>query len=264
MTSAKTSVQKAPVKKKKKDLTNIIAPLIVLVVIVAAVQIICTVFNVNEHVIPKPFDMVTETVRLFGDIWPHFLFTIKIVLLGFVISVPLGMLIAAVLSQSKVLTSALSPIILVLVITPMMTLVPLMLLWLGTNPNLRLLVIIVQATPIITFNTLNGFTHVEKEKLELGASVGASKLQTFIKITFMNAMPQVFTGVKLGCIFSVIGAISADFVGGKIGMGTRIVYYTKYNNTAVVFGCIILVALIGLALYYAVNALERRIVLWKK
>lgn len=258
-----TSV-KANAKKKRKDLTSIVAPLVVLIILVLGLQLICTAFNVNEHVIPKPFDMVSETIRVFGDILPHFLFTLKIVLLGFVISVPLGMLIAAVLSQSKVLTSALSPIILALVITPMMTLVPLMLLWLGTNPNLRLLVIIVQATPIITFNTLNGFTHVEKEKLELGAAVGASKLQTFVKITFMNAMPQVFTGVKLGCIFSVIGAISADFVGGKIGMGTRIVYYTKYNATAVTFGCIILVAVIGLALYYAVSAMERRVVLWKK
>lgn len=252
------------IKKRRKDLTSIIASLVVLAVLVIGLQIICTVFDVNAHVIPEPFDIITETVRVFPDILPHFLFTIKIVLLGFVISVPLGMLIAALLSQSKLLTSALSPIILALVITPMMTLVPLMLLWLGTDPNLRLLVIIVQATPIITFNTLNGFTHIEKEKLELGAAVGASRLQTFTKITFMSAMPQVFTGVKLGCIFSVIGAISADFVGGKIGMGTRIVYYTKYNATAVTFGCIILVAIIGLALYYAVNALERRVVLWKK
>lgn len=260
MTSAKVNIKR----KKKRDMVSIVAPLVVLAILVFGLQIICTLFDINEHVIPKPFDMITETIRVFGDILPHFLFTIKIVLLGFIISVPLGMLIAAVLSQSKILISALSPIILVLVITPMMTLVPLMLLWLGTNPNLRLLVIIVQATPIITFNTLNGFTHVEKEKLELGASVGASKLQTFIKITFMNAMPQVFTGVKLGCIFSVIGAISADFVGGKIGMGTRIVYYTKYNSTAVTFGCIILVAIIGLVLYYSVSALERRVVLWKK
>ena len=98
----------------------------------------------------------------------------------------------------------------------------------------------------------------------LAAAVGASKIQTFIKITFMNAMPQVFTGIKLGCIFSVIGAISADFVGGKIGMGTRITYYTKYNATAVTFGCIILVAIVGLVLYYIIEALERKVVLWKK
>ena len=153
------------IKKRRKDLTSIIASLVVLAVLVIGLQIICTVFDVNAHVIPEPFDIITETVRVFPDILPHFLFTIKIVLLGFVISVPLGMLIAALLSQSKLLTSALSPIILALVITPMMTLVPLMLLWLGTDPNLRLLVIIVQATPIITFNTLNGFTHIEKEKL---------------------------------------------------------------------------------------------------
>jgi len=250
--------------KPGKDRIGAIAPVLLLVFLVAFLQVVTTVFDINEHVLPKPFDIATETVRVFADILPHLLFTIKIVLLGFVISVPMGMLIAAVLSQSKLLTSALSPLILCLVITPMMTLVPLMLLWLGTNPNLRLLVIIVQATPIITFNTLNGFTHIEKEKLELGASVGATKLQTFVKITFMNAMPQVFTGVKLGCIFAVIGAISADFVGGKMGMGTRITYYTKYNATAITFGCIILVAILGLILYNLIEAAERRVVMWKK
>ena len=133
-------------KKKKQNMTAVIAPLCVLFVIIFGLQIICTVFNINPHVIPKPFDMITDTIRVFGDILPHFLFTLKIVFLGFFISVPLGMIIAALLSQSKVLTSAISPIILVLVITPMMTLVPLMLLWLGTDPNLRLLVIIVQAS----------------------------------------------------------------------------------------------------------------------
>jgi ABC-type nitrate/sulfonate/bicarbonate transport system permease component len=91
------------------------------------------------------------------------------------------------------------------------------------------IVVIIQATPIITLNTLNGFTNIEGEKLELAKSVGASKLQTFIKIIFMNAMPQVFTGIKLGCIFSTIGAISADFVAGTVGLCSRNVHLTKYN-----------------------------------
>ncbi len=258
---------KAPALSKKKKGFNgmgILAPLIVLVILVGVLEIICRCFDVNEHVLPAPSMIFTETVRVFGDIWPHFLFTVKIIVLGFIISVPLGMLIAAVLSQSKLLTDAFSPLILCLVITPMITLIPIMLLWLGTNPNLRLLVIIVQATPIITFNTLNGFLNVEKEKLQLGYSVGASKLQIFSKIIFMNAMPQVFTGIKLGCIFSTIGAISADFVGGIQGMGTRIKYYTSYNATAVSYGCIILVAIIGLVLYYLIEAAEKRVVLWKK
>ena len=107
----------------------------------------------------------------------------------------------------------------------MITLIPLMTLWLGTDPNLRVIIVIIQATPIICMNTLNGFIHVEQEKLELAKSIGATKLQTFVHITFMNALPQVFTGIKLGCIFSTIGAVSADFVSRGQGLGDRIIKF---------------------------------------
>ena len=56
------------IKKRRKDLTSIIAPLVVLAVLVIGLQIICTVFDVNAHVIPEPFDIITETVRVFPDI----------------------------------------------------------------------------------------------------------------------------------------------------------------------------------------------------
>lgn len=251
-------------KKKAKSFSAVLAPVVVLIIIVAVLQILTVSLNINEHVLPQPLNVFKDTIREFPNIWPHFLFTLKIVVLGIAISVPLGMLIAALLSQSRILTNAMSPVILCLVITPMMTLIPIMLLWLGTDPNLRLLVIVVQATPVITLNTLNGFTNVEKEKRELAACVGANKLQAFMKINFMNAMPQVFTGIKLGCINSTIGAIGADFVSGKMGMGTRITYYNKFNATSVSYGCIILVAIIGLVLYYVISGIEKRVIIWKK
>ena len=244
--------------------TAVVAPVVVLIVIVAILQFLTVTLYINDHVLPQPINVLKDTIREFPNILPHFLFTLKIVMLGFLISVPLGMIFAALFSQSRVLTNAMSPVILCLVITPMMTLIPIMLLWLGTDPNLRLLVIIVQATPVITLNTLNGFSNVEKEKLELATSVGANKLQAFMKINFMNAMPQVFTGIKLGGINSTIGAIGADFIGGKTGMGTRIIYYNKFSATSVSYGCIILIALIGLVLFYLISNIEKRVIIWKK
>ena len=113
-------------------------------------------------------------------------------------------------------------------------------------------------------NTLNGFIHVEQEKLELAKSIGATKLQTFVHITFMNALPQVFTGIKLGCIFSTIGAVSADFVSRGQGLGDRIIKFLKYSNFEQSYGCIILIAIIGISLYTVAEKIEKRIVLWKK
>jgi NitT/TauT family transport system permease protein len=243
---------------------NIIAPLGVLVVIVAACQLIATYSGISPYILPKPSDILVGTVEKFGsDIAPHFFFTLRVILIGFLVATAGGMLLAAVFSQFGLVTKAVSPVIIWLVITPMITLVPLLVLWLGYDPNLRVWVVIVQAMPIITLNTLNGFTTVETEKLELAKSVGVSRFQRFTKIIFMNAMPQVFTGIKLGCIFSTIAALSADFVSGNCGMGFRITQYTKYNLTHLAYGCILLIALIGLTTYSLVSWVEKRVVLWK-
>ncbi|MEA4893820.1 MAG: ABC transporter permease subunit [Oscillospiraceae bacterium] len=261
-------MSKTPVKKKliKKEINpkNIIAPLIVLAVIYVGLEVCLRVFNVSAYVMPTPTHMIQGTVKSFAVIWPDFLFTLKIICFGFCIAVPLGILLAALFSQFDLLIKAMQPVVIWLVITPMITLIPLMTLWLGTDPNLRLIIVVIQATPIICLNTLNGFTNVPREKLELARSVGASRFQTFTNIIFMNALPQVFTGIKLGCIFSTIGAVSADFVSRGQGLGDRIIKFTKYSNFEQSYGCIILIAIIGISLYTIVELIEKRIVLWKK
>lgn len=251
-------------KKKQRSMLGIVAPLAVLAVLFVVLEIIARSGNVSEYILPAPSKIVLHTLQQFPvDIWPHFWLTLKVILIGFTAATFLGMLIAALISQSKLITKAFEPSIILLVITPMITLIPLLTLWLGYDPMQRVYVVIIQATPIIALNTLNGFTHLELEKQELARSVGCTKWQRFMKITFMNAMPQVFTGIKLGCINATIGALSADTVSGNIGMGFKIKQFIKYNNIDLAYGSIILVALVGLAMYSIVSALERKIVLWK-
>lgn len=251
-------------KKEKKDPVNIIAPLVVLAIIYVGLEIGLRVFNVPAYVMPTPTNILIGTIKSFDIILPDLLFTIKIICIGFCIAIPAGIVLAALFSQFDIIVKAMQPVVIWLVITPMITLIPLMTLWLGTDPNLRVIVVIIQATPIICLNTLNGFIHVEQEKLEFAKSIGASKFETFIHITFMNALPQVFTGIKLGCIFSTIGAVSADFVSRGMGLGDRIIKFLKYSNFEQSYGCIVLIAIIGISLYTIVSAIEKRIVLWKK
>ena len=257
-----TPVKRTP--KKERDPKRIIAPLVVLAVIYIGLEIFLRVFDVAAYVMPTPTHIIQATISSFYIILPDFLFTLKIICVGFCIAIPAGILLAALFSQFDILVKAMQPVVIWLVITPMITLIPLMTVWLGIDPNLRVIIVIIQATPIICLNTLNGFTHVEREKLELARSVGASKLQTFASIIFMNALPQVFTGIKLGCIFSTIGAVSADFVSRGQGLGDRIIKFTKYSNFEESYGCIVLIALIGITLYTIVEMIEKRIVLWKK
>lgn len=251
--------------RKQYDWTNVIAPLAVLALLFVGLELIIRVAGISRLVLPTPSAIVASIAESFAsDIWPHFIYNFRVIFIGFLCAVPLGMLLAAVCSQFRILVKAVSPYVILLVVTPMITLIPLVQLWLGSDPNIRILVIVIACTPIIMLNTLTGFTNVETSKLELARSMGASKLQTFIKIVFPNALPQVFTGIKLGCIFSTIASVTADFVFGMQGLGFKVQQATKYVMTEIVYGSIILIAIIGFVLYKAVAITEKKIIIWKK
>ena len=110
-------------------------------VLFSGLEFIARTTSISEYILPPPTSIIIQTISKFPtDILPHFLFTFKIIVIGFLTAVTLGMLLAAVISQYKILVNAVSPVIIWLVITPMITLIPLIMLWLGTEPNLRVIV----------------------------------------------------------------------------------------------------------------------------
>ena len=251
-------------KKKGIDWMSIIPPWILLAIIFAVWEIAAKTTGISEYILPPMSKIIHGVITKFpGELLPHFLLTVRVIVLGFIFATILGISLAAIFSQFHIITKAVTPVIIWLVITPMITLIPLMTLWLGYDPVLRTYVVILQATPIIALNTLNGFVNVDNDKVELAKSVGCTRMQRFTKIVFMNAMPQVFTGIKLGSIFSTIAALSADIVSGNAGLGFKISQFTKYNNVYMSYGTIFLVGLIGLTLYKIIERIERRVVLWK-
>ena len=145
-------------KKKQRSMLGIVAPLVVLAVIFVVLEFIARTTGISEYILPAPSNIVVHTIQKFPvDIWPHFWLTLKVILIGFTAATFLGMLVAALISQSKLITKAFEPSIILLVITPMITLIPLLTLWLGYDPMQRVYVVIIQATPIIALNTLTGF-----------------------------------------------------------------------------------------------------------
>ena len=86
-------------RKEKRDPRTIFAPLIVLVIIIAALEICLRVFDVPSYVLPLPSNMLKATMKSFHVILPDMLFSIKMILIGYIVAVPVGILLAAVFSQ---------------------------------------------------------------------------------------------------------------------------------------------------------------------
>lgn len=250
--------------KKRIDAKKIAAPLIFLVILITVWQMITMIFHIDMTILPSPFSIaIAFKEKFIKIILPDLWVTVKNMFIGYCIAVPLGMLIAALCAQSKIAIKAVTPIVIMLLVTPMMTLIPVFMIFLGFSNVVKLIVVVLQTMPIIILNSLTGFCNVQKSQLDLMASYGCSRWEVFWKVTFMNALPEVFGGMRLGCALCTIGAVSADIGVSQSGVGTRIQNAASTLATDTVFATIIAICLVGIILYEIVARIESACLNWK-
>jgi len=251
---------------RQKFVSNVLPPLVMLAAAIIVLEIITEdgLGLVNELVIPGPQKIVTNTIAFFKLGVGDYESTLVNVLAGYVISIPLGLLIAGLLAQSKLSIKAFSPIIVVLAVTPMMVLIPILVMWTSFAWWTRILAVVLQSTPIIVLNALSGFTDVPQEKNELALVYGASKAKRFFKIVVPQAWPRIFTGLRLGVINATLGIIATEFLILGTGMGYRITVACNFLKFPLVFGCIIIMALTSYLMMMVVSIIEKRVLIWKQ
>ncbi|MEI7616412.1 MAG: ABC transporter permease, partial [Actinomycetota bacterium] len=212
----------------------------------------------------KPTGIFKELFTKFGEILPHALISLQTLLTGFIIGIAVGIILGGILSNFPIVDKAISPFVIFLVCTPLMTLVPLMMIWLGFGLLPKVIAVVLQTFPIVMMNTATGFANVDIERKELMLSMKASRIATFFRVLVPSALPNIFTGIKLGCIFATTTTIAVEFVGGNSGLGSQIIKHTQYMRTGLAFACIFTVAIISIAFYGAVSLAEKYAVRWKE
>jgi NitT/TauT family transport system permease protein len=152
------------------------------------------------------------------------------------------------------------PLLVSLNMVPKVALGPLVIVWLsyGIVPNM-IIAFSICFFPIL-LTTARGLREVEPELLDLVRSLRGSKWQIFTKIQLPGALPYIFSGMKVGAILAVAGAIVGEFLGSSRGLGYLMLQVQVTLDTAGMFMAVILITLIGVALYGIVIGLERLIV----
>ncbi len=232
-------------------------------IIVGGWEIIVRLIEIPAWVLPTPSKIALALINNFSVIGYHLGMTIVEVIIGYSIGAPFGIFLASLLYSFPSLEKALSPYIILLATTPLISLVPIIMLWAGFGLLTRIIVVFIQTFPIIMMISLSGMMSVEQMKLDLADSLGATKLQKLTKIVLPAALPSIFTALTLGGIFASIAAVSAELAGGKFGLGNRIQYFSSFLKTDIAFACIILLSLMGIAVYLTIGYIRNRVIKWK-
>jgi NitT/TauT family transport system permease protein len=223
---------------------------LVAVIIIGGAELAVILFNIQPYIFPRPSAIATALVTDFPTLfWPHVKVTLFELFFGFGIGASVGLFLAALITQFPFVEKIITPYILLLVTTPMIALVPLLILYLGFTSTPRIIAVALASGPMVMINSATGFRRTDLAKIALARSYGASTLQIFMKIRFPLALPMIIVGLMVGAIFGLLTAVGAEMVGGKDGLGNQLMFWSSMVRMENFYAIIALLAMIGVSIY---------------
>jgi len=235
----------------------ILPPVIVLVGTMLIAEIVIRALDVPPYLLPRPsavWDVILESrEELFGSL----LTTARAALIGFSASVIVGIVVALLLSTSKLVQRAFYPYTVFFQTVPIVAIAPLLVIWFGAGlKSVATCAFIVSVFPVIA-NTLAGLLSTDPALRDMFRLYGASGLAKMWKLKLPSALPNIFTGMRIAAGLAVIGTIVGEFVAGLLeenpGLGILVVEAKKIGRTDLVFAAVLAASLLGLAMLATVN-----------
>ena len=218
-------------------------------IVIGSLELALRWFDVPLYVLPTPSSVGVALVTEFPLIAPHLGYTLIELTGGFAIGASVGLILAAVITQFPFAEKIIAPYILVLVTTPMLALVPLLILRFGFGFTPRIIAVALAAGPMVMINAATGFRRTDSAKIALARSYSASTLQIFWKIRAPMALPMILVGLMIGAIFGLLTAVGAEMVGGGFGLGNRLTTYSSMINMPEFFAVIVILSTLGILIY---------------
>src|SRR3954452_15868905 len=232
-------------------------PTLTFLVLLALWEMAISVFHVPDYVIPPPSQVIGEMVKQFPTLWTHTLVTTSEVVIGFVVSVIVGVPLAVLIVYSPFFERTIYPLLVSSQTVPKVAVAPIFLFWFGFGLAPKVLVAFLIAFFPVVIATVVGLRSVEPEMIHLARSMGASPLLTFTKIRLPHALPSLFGGLKVAITLAVVGAVVGEFVGADKGLGYVVVLANGALNTKLLFPAITFLSLLGFVLFFVVEVVER-------
>ncbi|WP_226781205.1 ABC transporter permease [Oceaniglobus trochenteri] len=241
---------------------EIVAIIATAIIVIGGLELALRLFEVPLYIMPPPSAIAMALIKDFPFIAPHLGHTLVELFAGFAIGASIGLILAAVITQFPFSEKIIAPYILLLVTTPMLALVPLLILRFGFGYTPRIIAVALASGPMVMINAATGFRRVDSAKIALARSYGASTLQIFWKIRAPMALPMILVGLMIGSIFGLLTAVGAEMVGGGFGLGNRLTSYSSMIQMPQFFAVVLILSLLGIAIYVTFFLIGKKWASW--
>ena len=168
----------------------------------------------------------------------------------------LGSIFGLMMNLSKVLQKSLLPYIIASQVIPIFALAPILIVWFGAGFLSKIIVVFLISFFPIVIGVFDGLKNYDTDMENLLKTMGANKIQIYLKLRIKLALPSLFSGIKVSSVSSVIGAVVAEWIGSKAGLGWIMKVSGPLFQTDRVFASILLLSIFASILFYVVKLIE--------
>src|SRR5215510_3697552 len=216
-------------------------------------------------ILPPPTRVWDGLVILFTAPWfpQHVWLTTAETLIGFVVGGVAAIVLGIVMVNVRLFKEVVYPYVVAFQVMPKVVLAPIFITWFGFGMESKIVMAIAISFFPVVINTVVGLESVEENASLLMRSLVASRRQIFWKLAWPTALPSIFAGLKTSLTLALIGALVGELVPSKDGLGTRIISSRFELKIYLDFAVIVVVCVMGLALYGIMEYLDRKVVFWR-
>ncbi|ULL14595.1 ABC transporter permease [Paenibacillus sp. H1-7] len=240
---------------------QILPPLVAFFVFVGGWELVVKLLAIPPYILPKPSDIYKAAVENASGLWVSVVTTIAEAVVGFILSIILGVSGAVLLASSKLIEKSVYPYAIILQTIPIVAVAPIIVIWFGAGMNaIVIIAFLIGFFPMLS-NTLIGLNSTDHNMKNLFYLYNANRFQTMWKLRIPAALPYIVAGLKISCTLAVIGAIVGEYIagigGGKGGLGYAITVAASRLQTPYLFACGLSASVLGIAFFLLVNAFSK-------
>lgn len=241
---------------------KILRPLLVLVGLCLAWQAVVTLTGLPRYILPGPLAVGQVLAARFDFLLFQAAVTVAEILIGMAIGTLLGIATALALAEIAPVRRWLLPLLVVSQAIPVFALAPLLVIWLGYGMASKIAAASLVIFFPVTSAFLDGLRRTDRSLLDLAQVMGASRWRQLVHLRVPAALPAFASGLRVAAAVAPIGAVIGEWVGAGAGLGFVMLQANARMQIDLVFAALALLALSGVALYYAVDRVLRWLIPW--
>ncbi len=257
----------APTRKRKKDpLWLRLLPLASVIVFLGIWEAVVRLRGITPIILPAPSAIADYlAIMTFNGLLPYHLgVTFLRILAGFLVAGFFGILVGVLMGMSRIIQRVLDPWIAALYPLPKISLIPLLIIWLGTGETYILTISAITAFFPVAISTYAGVRQADPGLVRAARDLGASERQVQMQVVIPSAVPSIFAGLHLGMGVTIILVVAAEMIGGsnQSGMGYLLIRFGQVMETEKVFAALIVLAVFGGIIIKTQERIDRWLAPW--